>query len=152
MKPATRGLLIGCGSVVLVGVAFAVALVVWFRVNGDGLVARGKAAQAAGASAGARLADAQCVDAALADYKNDRGLVGAVQARLWLTGCLGMARATEGFCTGTPAEGQIMASATWRVAACDAHGLGGDSTCPNILAEVQKHCDARVGGPRGPKP
>jgi hypothetical protein len=49
MKPATRGLLIGCGSVVLLGVAFAVALVVWFRGHGDELMARGKAAQAAGA-------------------------------------------------------------------------------------------------------
>jgi hypothetical protein len=143
MKPATRGLLIGCGSVVLLGVAFAVALVVWFRGHGDELMARGKAAQAAGAKAGTSLADAQCVDTALADYTRDRGLVGAVQARVWMSGCLGTARATEGFCTGTPAEGQIMASATWRVAVCDAHGLGGDSTCPNILAEVQKHCDAR---------
>jgi hypothetical protein len=144
MKPATRGLLIGCGSVALLGLAFAVAGVLWFRSHGDELMARGKAAQDAGTRAGTSLADAQCVDGALADYMRDRGLVGAVQARLWLTGCLGTARATEGFCNGTPAESQIMASATWRVAACDAHGLGGDSTCPNILAEVQKHCDARA--------
>jgi hypothetical protein len=142
MKPATRGLLIGCGGVLGLGLAGAIAMVLWFRSHGDELIARGQAAQAAGAKAGAGLTDAQCVDGALANYARDRGLVGAVQARVWMAGCLGTARATEGFCNGTPAEDQIMASASWRVAACDAHGLGGDSTCPNIMAEVQKHCAA----------
>ncbi|MGH8030173.1 MAG: hypothetical protein ACREO3_09585 [Arenimonas sp.] len=142
MKPAAKGLLIGCGSVVLLGVVSVIGIVVWFRAHGDELAAAGKAAQVAGATAGTSLADAQCVDTALANYTRDRGLVGAVQARVWLNGCLGTARATEGFCTNVPSEDQIMASATWRVAACDAHGLGGDSTCPNILAEVQQHCDA----------
>lgn len=142
MAPATRGILIGCGGVLLVGVAGAIALVLWFRSHGPGLMASGKAAQAAGAKAGAGSSDAQCVDAALANYASDRGLVGAVQARVWMHGCLGTARATEGFCQGVPPEDEIMRSATWRLAGCDAHGLGGDSTCPNILAEVQRHCDA----------
>jgi hypothetical protein len=150
LSPATKGLLIGCGGVLLVGLAGAVAMVLWFRSHGDELMASGKAAKAAGAKAGATLTDAQCVDGALGNYAGDRGLVGAVQARVWMNGCLGTARATEGFCRGVPREAEIMRSATWRVAGCDAHGLGGDSTCPNILAEVQKHCDALA--PPAPPP
>jgi hypothetical protein len=146
MKPLAKGLLIGCGSVVLLGIAAVVAVTLWFRSHGDELRAQGKAAQAAGAKAGAALMDGQCVDAALADYAKDRGMFNAVQARVWLAGCLGTARPTEGFCTGVPPESEIMRSATWRVARCDAHHLGGDSTCPNILAEWQQHCDKL--GPR----
>jgi hypothetical protein len=151
MKPATRGLLIGCGSVVLLGVACAVAVVLYVRSHGEEWMAAGKAAQAEGAKAGAKLTDAQCVDGALSNYAKDRGLAGAVAARVWMTGCFGTATATADLCTGVPPESAIMRSATWRVERCDAHaaGLGGDSTCANILAEVQKHCDAR-GAPAAP--
>jgi hypothetical protein len=74
-------------------------------------------------------------------------MLNAVQARLWLAGCLDSARQTEGLCAGVPEETAILGSAAWRVAQCDAHHLGGDSTCPNILAEVQKHCAARGARP-----
>ena len=144
MKPLAKGLLIGCGSVALLGIAAVVAVVLWFRAHGQELEAEGHAAHDAGAKAGAALMDGQCVDAALADYAKDRGMFSAVQARVWLAGCLGAARPTQGFCDGVPPESEIMRSATWRVARCDAHRLGGDSTCPNILAEVQQHCD-RLG-------
>jgi len=151
MKPATKGLLIGCGSVALLGIGSFIAMALWFRSHGDELMAQGQADQAAGAKAGAALMDGQCVDGALADYAKDRGMFNAVEARLWLTGCLGTARATQGFCTGVPPESEIIRSATWRVAQCDAHHLGGDSTCPNILAEVQKHCDAGGSKPTPPE-
>ena len=146
MSGAKKGLLIGCGSVLVLGLVGVVAVVWWVRSYGPGMMESGKATIEEGEKAGATLADTQCVEGALARYATDRGLVGAVQARVWMNGCLGTARATDGFCQGVPPESEIMRSATWRVARCDAHHLGGDSTCPNILAEVQAHCDRQ--GPR----
>jgi hypothetical protein len=150
MSGLKKGLLIGCGSVLLLGLAGVVAVVFWVRSQGPGWMEAGKAMEDAGAKAGAALADAQCIDGALAEYRKDRGLMGAVNARVWLSGCLGVAQPTADFCAGVPPESEIMASATWRVARCDAHGIGGDSTCPNILAEVQKHCAAQGTPPTAP--
>lgn len=142
MSGAKKGLLIGCGSVLALGIVGVIAVVLWLRAYGPGMMESGKKTIEAGEKAGATQADVQCVDGALAQYAKDRGMVSAVNARLWMGGCLGAAQATPDFCVGVPPESEIMRSATWRVERCDAHGLGGDSTCPNILAEVQKHCGA----------
>jgi len=146
MKPLAKGLLIGCGSIVLLGIVAVVAIGLYINSHGEEWMAAGKAAQEAGAKAGASLTDVQCVDGALSNYAKDRGMTGAVAARVWMAGCFGTARATPDLCVGVPAESEIIRSATWRIEQCDAHaaGLGGDSTCANILAEVQKQCGERA--------
>jgi len=66
--------------------------------------------------------------------------MGGVRVRMWLSGCLEASQPSEGFCNGVPPEREFMRTVTWRVEQCRARGLTGDSTCPNILAEVQQYC------------
>ena len=144
MKPLAKGLLIGCGSIVVLGIVGVVAVALYVRAHGGEWMAQGEAMQAEGAKAGAALADTQCEAQALGNYAKDPGISGAISARVWMAGCFGAARATTELCTGVPPESEILRSAGWRVSRCETHGLGNDSNCANILAEVQKQCAARA--------
>ncbi|HEX7676890.1 MAG TPA: hypothetical protein VF713_02115, partial [Thermoanaerobaculia bacterium] len=140
MKPLAKYLLAGCLVLVLLVIA-GVAAVAWYvRTHKDDLLARAREVRADGAKAGKELTEARCVDDALSRYSNDRGVIGGVRTRVWLTGCLDTSQPTEGFCSGVPQEREFMRTVTWRVDQCRARGLAGDSTCPNILAEVQQYC------------
>ena len=140
MKPLAKYLLAGCLVLVLLVIA-GVAAVAWYvRTHKDDLLAQAREVRADGAKAGKDLSEGRCVDDALSRYSNDRGVIGGVRTRVWLSGCLEASQPTEGFCSGVPPESEFMRTVTWRVDQCRARGLAGDSTCPNILAEVQQYC------------
>ena len=140
MKTFGKVMLAGCTILVLLLVAGIVASVWYFRAHKDEFVSSAKRVRAEGIAAGGQLTEAQCVDKALSRYLGERGIVGGVRSRVWLSGCLTTSRPTENFCAGVPPDGEITQSAMWRVAQCQARGFTGDSTCPNILAAVQEHC------------
>jgi hypothetical protein len=143
MKPLAKGLLIGCGTIVLLGLISVGAIVWYFHTHGDELMAQGKAVMEEGARAGATATGPQCVDGGIDRYSKQRGFTGGIQSRLWLEGCLRASASAREACVGVPAETDFLRSATWRVEQCDKRGLSGDQTCPSILAGLQKFCDEK---------
>lgn len=151
MKPLAKGLFIGCGSVVLLGL-LAVGLVVWYvRAHGGEFMAEGQAAEAAGAQAGVGRSGDECIAGALARFKEKRGITGGVHARLWLEACLRASEADAAFCATVPPRSEFTRTVAWSVQQCTAAGLGGDSACSSVLAGAQEHCaggrDARAPAP-----
>lgn len=140
MKPLAKYLLAGCSVLVLLVIA-GVAAVAWYvRTHGDDLLAQAREVRSDGVKAGKDLTEERCVDDALSRYSNDRGVIGGVRTRVWLSGCLEASQPTEGFCSGVPPESEFVRTAKWQVDQCRSRGLADDSTCPNILAEVQQYC------------
>src|SRR5258708_21853730 len=140
MKPIAKVLLAGCSVLVLLAVAGIAGLAWYVRAHKDDLLAQARKVRSDGAQTGRNLTEARCVDDALSRYINDKGVIGGVRTQVWLGGCLEASQPTEGFCNGVPSESEFMRTVNWRVDQCRARGLTGDSTCPNILAEVQRYC------------
>jgi len=147
MKPVVKGVLIGCSVLVVLGVAAIVAIGWFVKTRSGDLVAKGKVIHSEGATFGRGTSESQCVATAMDRYRNDRGVVGGIKQRVWLSGCLETSTVETNFCDGVPAQDAIAGTVAWRVARCSDLGFAGDSTCPNILAEVQTYC----GGARKKK-
>ncbi len=140
MHPALKVILIGCGVIVVVGIV-AIALVGWYVKSHSGdWIAQGKAIRAEGAAYGKSVSESQCLGETMSRYRANRGMMSGIRQRVWLSGCLEAASLDAEFCSAVPAEQQFGSTVTWRVARCQDFGLQGDSTCPNILAEVQRYC------------
>lgn len=144
MHPVLKFFLIGCAVVIVLGI-IAVAVVGWYVKSHSGQwMAQGKAVRGEGMSFGRTATEPQCVSEAMTRYRAHTGMVNGISQRLWLDGCLETASVDAEFCAGVPAEDQFTASVTWRVKQCRDFGFQGDSTCPNIVAEVQRYCAGPV--------
>ena len=140
MNPILKVVLIGCGVIVVVGIV-AVALIGWYvKSHGSDWMAQGKAIRAEGATFGRGTTESQCLTEAMSRYRAKRGMMSGIRQRIWLQGCLEASSFEPDFCSGVPAEEQFGATVRWRVSRCQDLGLQGDSTCPNILAEMQRYC------------
>jgi hypothetical protein len=147
MNKVGKVFLIGCGSIVALGVLAVVAIALYWRANGDQLIASGEASRQQGAEAGAKLQGGACIDAALARPMS--GFSDALGTRLWLDGCLEASDPGEAVCAGAPPETEIMKSVEWRLEQCKARGHANDNACSNLLASVQSYCTGRAAAPGG---
>ena len=139
MSPGTKTALIVAACLGLVGALVAGAG--WYVYSKkDQWLAEGQAIHEEGLRAGASVAESECVRDSMARYRKDPSVLGAIASRVWLAGCLETSRPESDFCTGVPNEDAILDSATWRVGICSRYGIEGDSTCPNVPAEVQGYC------------
>src|SRR5262245_42472806 len=110
MAKAGKVILIGCGSVVLLGLLAVAGIVLYLRAHGDELLEQGQAVREQGREAGTRLAGSACVDAALVRLGTDAGFGGQIEARLWLDGCLEGSDPGAALCRAVPPESEIMKS------------------------------------------
>lgn len=141
MKPVVKGLLVGCGIVLFLGVAGVIASVYFWKKNEGKIRAQADAARAEAREFGRTATDSQCVAAAMDRYRADTSFIGEAKSRVWLTGCLETSRAESAFCTGVPPTSEIMKTVTWRLGECSRLGLDGDKGCTRILTEVQDYCE-----------
>ena len=152
MKPLARGLLIGCGLVVLVGGGVMGAIAWYVSQNYEDWEAQGKVAMEEGTRAGAGTSAEACVEGALARLRKDSSMVGAIDARVWMQGCLGAsdeATTPTGFCAQVPAQSQITDSVQWRLAQCTERGFADNQHCNSVIPGVQHFCDGqRAAGKR----
>ncbi|HUP47960.1 MAG TPA: hypothetical protein VNA04_04135 [Thermoanaerobaculia bacterium] len=154
MTRTVKALLIG-GTALLILAVLAIFLVVrYVSANKDRLMARADEVRSAGVSFGKSRGESECVAEALGRYRGDRSLMGAVRARVWLSGCLESSSPEPSFCANVPRDDEITRTVAWRIAQCAQRGMEGDSRCPNILAEVQTYCEGdrrarKVSPPRG---
>ena len=137
---AVKGVLIGCAALLLLAAAGVFVAVRYVSKNTDQWVAKGTEIRDAGLTFGKSKRESDCVAESLNRYRGDRSIMGAIRVRIWLSGCLESSAVEPDFCTNVPPETEIMQSATWRAAVCAQNGMQGDSTCPNLVAEVQTYC------------
>jgi hypothetical protein len=146
MKPLARGLLIGCGLILLIGGGVAGGVAWYVSQNYESWEAQGKASMEEGKRAGAGQAAEFCVDGAMERLKKDSGMVGVVDARVWMQSCLGAsdeAATPTGFCDDVPAQTEITGSIQWRMAQCKARGFADNSQCGSVIPGVQQFCDTQ---------
>jgi hypothetical protein len=140
--PISRGLkvvLILLAVLFGLGVALVSASYVWWTKNKDQLMAQGKAAQLEGESFGRdHLADA-CLDEAMSRNASCGGLMCEIRTKLFLSGCLAVSKERPGFCDRVPSSSEIIVSARWALAQCEARHRS-DQACPRLLQELQVHC------------
>ena len=137
---ALKGVLIGCGAVLILAAIGVFLAVRYVSKNQDRWVARSTEIRDAGRTFGKSKRESDCVAESLNRYRGDRSIMGAFRARIWLSGCLESSAVEPDFCTNVPPETEIARSAAWRVGVCARNGMQGDSNCPNVIAEVQTYC------------
>jgi hypothetical protein len=143
MKPVVKGLLIGCGVLIAIGIIGVVGLVWFVNANKDKLIAQGKEVESEGMQFGKNVAEPKCVDEALSRSMKDSGITGTIRSSIWLDGCLASSAFTDGFCDSVPSDDEITRSVIWRNEQCRNRGFAGGQ-CGNVLAPVQKYCHSSV--------
>ena len=112
----------------------------WVSKNGAQLKREGEKAKHDGAAfAWNRDAEA-CVDEGLRRLAEHNGIIDQAETKLFLKACLEKAKRPDGFCTGAPAHGEIMASASWAMERCVAKGRPKDQDCARLLQGVLEAC------------
>lgn len=149
MQPLARGLLIGCGLLILVGGGVAGAVAWYVSQNYESWEAQGKAAMQEGARAGVGATADSCVDGGMARLKKDSSMQGGIYARVWMQSCLSAsdeASTPTGFCDDVPAQSEIADSIKWRMAQCSARGFADNQQCNSVIPGVQQFCDTQRKG------
>jgi hypothetical protein len=142
MKPLTKGLLVGCGGLLVLGAMF-VAFGVWlYRTQGPGIMEGAQEAVEDGKRAGASRTGEQCVAQGLDQAARGTSMADGVRAPIWMQSCLEASSTGHAACAGVPAEREFTASLRWRFAECERRGYGKDQRCTGALAVVQRFCHA----------
>lgn len=133
---------VGC----LIAVVIAVALAAgggfyWWKNYGQGMVEGMAKTVEEGEEYGRAADESRCVNEAVARYKRERGIGGAIKARIFLKGCLESSGAADGFCDGVPSKTEFARSGEWKSERCKQAGLP-DELCPQIFEEVQDYCSS----------
>lgn len=132
--------LVGAGLLLLV-LGTCGGVYAWFQMNADRLAEQGKAAMRDGAHFGGGQQAPVCVAEALRRLtQGELGIVGEATNKVFLESCLDVAKRPTGFCDGVPPRDQIIASASWALARCEALGQGGSQPCTRLVGAIQENC------------
>ncbi|MBS2027578.1 MAG: hypothetical protein JST54_06725 [Deltaproteobacteria bacterium] len=141
-------------GVVAAGIALFLLLIggifLYVRSHKDELISAGKEAMSAGAAYGTNQTAQGCIDEGLHRLTGISSFGDEVKNNLWATGCLQAAAPTPGFCNDVPLEGEILKTASWRLAQCNAHAGVDPQRCQRFLQVWQKACHPSPEGPGSP--
>ena len=112
----------------------------WANKNGARLKRESEKAKRDGASFAWKSDAGGCVDEGLRRLGEHNGIIDQAENNLFLKACLGQAKRPDGFCTGVPAHGEIMAAASWALERCAAKGKPKDQDCARLMQVVQTAC------------
>lgn len=92
---------------------------------------------------GASMNEQACYERAVATMKSPDGqsFGAAIRNGVTMKGCLQTSKLSPSFCTGIPAQSEIMASAAWEVSTCAKIGAGGQ-LCQSLVREVPRYCSS----------
>lgn len=147
MSPTTKKILIGVSiflAVMLLGcVIFAVAGASWLEQWATGMQEQGERASVEGAEFAAGHDQEACVvDGLRRDDLCAGSLTCEVGAGVFLQRCLELATPVPGLCDEVPPRGEIVRSAQWTVAECNARGHVGSQPCTRLIPAIQRHCES----------
>lgn len=137
---------IGVGCLVAVVIAVALAAgggFYWWKNYGEGMVEGMSKTVEEGQGYGREADESKCVNESVERYKRDRGIGGAIKARIFLKGCLESSAPSAGFCDGVPTKTEFSRSGEWKSEKCQQAGLN-DELCPQIFEEMQEYCASSV--------
>ncbi|HEX8693155.1 MAG TPA: hypothetical protein VF746_12085 [Longimicrobium sp.] len=145
MPPWAKYLLIGCGTLLVLGVVVVGAAVWWISKNSGRIASRMEGVVEEGRRAGSGTDEQGCVGLALA-YGGE-GLQGMVNVRPFLEGCLRAARETPGFCEAVPQPDEFRRSIAWSTAQCRGSN---NPRCSSVMQTKLQYC--WEGRPKGTQP
>lgn len=68
------------------------------------------------------------------------GLMCEARSGLFMQYCLGASARAPDLCADVPPRREIMRSARWAIARCEADGRPGDARCQRLMQRLQDHC------------
>jgi hypothetical protein len=142
-------LIIAAVFVLLLAALVGFGVYLW-RQHGPQLIENAQKAGAEAREFGKGKDNQACLEEAVSRHKRAEGFGELIGLSLFLDGCLDVSEPTEGFCDGVPSQTSFIKSAQWQAEQCTKYGLSQEKQCGQIFVQVQKHCDARSGGPQEP--
>ena len=139
--------LIVIGVVMVLVLAVGVGGDLWWKNNGDTMVADAKAAMDEGRRFAAGKDSWACVDEGARRAKG-AGLTGAIATRLFLDACLKGARLAPGFCDAVPSPSEILTAVSWQAQLNQKYGLNPPFETAAVPQALQAFCAERSVAPQ----
>jgi hypothetical protein len=137
--------LIGCGVLILLGIAAVVAGGFWWKRNSGSIQAEVAVGAREGARYGVSNDEAACFEQAKQRAAGSMSVAGSISVGAYMRSCLEFARETPAFCDDVPPQTALRRTAEWQGARC-----GDDAICRNVAQVVQQYCTSgRVKRPAG---
>lgn len=127
--------LIGCGVVLLLGVALVVSWLLWWNRNRDDLESAAGAAAREGARYGLVHDEQACLAEGTRRANDQKSLAEGFAVGAFVRACLEYSRESPGFCQDVPPVTAVRRSAEWQQQRC-----GGDVGCRNASQVTQGYC------------
>lgn len=127
--------LIGCGVLLLLGIAAVVGTGIWWERNRGDIEAEAAVAAREGARFGLTADEAACFEQAERRAEGSLSLAGGFSVGAYMRSCLEFSRQTPGFCDDVPPQGALRRTIEWQTARC-----GDDLECRNVSQVVQQYC------------
>lgn len=113
MSTAGKAVIIVALCVLFLGIIGAGAGIYWWTRHGRQAVANTVKTVEEAQEAGKKTDNQGCVDQALARYKQEEGLGGAISSSIFMQGCLQESRPTPGFCDDVPNPNDLVRATAW---------------------------------------
>ncbi|HEX2209700.1 MAG TPA: hypothetical protein VHG93_18610 [Longimicrobium sp.] len=127
--------LIGCGVLLLLGIAGIVATGMWWKRNRGDIEAQAIVAAREGARYGVSSDEAACFEEAKQRAGGAMTVVGSLSVGAYMRSCLEFSRQTPAFCDDVPPQSALRRTIEWQSARC-----GDDADCRNVTQVVQQYC------------
>lgn len=127
--------LIGCGVLILLGIAAVVAGGIWWKRNRGDIEAEAVVAAREGARYGVSHDEAACFEEAKQRASGSMSVAGSFSVGTYMRSCLEFSRQTPAFCDDVPPQTALRRSVEWQSARC-----GDDTTCRSVSQVVQQYC------------
>lgn len=142
MPPWLKYGLIGCGTLLVLGVIVVGVAVWWFSRNAPRIASGLEAVVEEGRRAGNGTDEQGCVGLAM-EY-GGTGVRGMMRIPAFLEGCLRAARETPGFCDGLPRQEEFRRTVGWPAAQCRGSN---NPRCSAVMQGKLRYC--QEGRPKG---
>jgi hypothetical protein len=142
MSRTAKIVLIVLGSFVVIAVCvLALGVLLWVR-HGPSLIDAGARQFEEGAAYGQQTDEQGCLDQAVARYKSNSGIGGAMGAGIFAQACWGESQPTSGFCDSVPKPLDVFRAQRWQAEQSRKAGidneLGGQ-----IFVQLRNYCAAK---------
>lgn len=127
--------LIGCGVVLLLGVALVVSWLLWWNRNSDTFESAAGAAAREGARYGLAHDEQACLDEGTRRANEQKNLAEGFAAGAFVRACLEYSRESPRFCENVPPVTAVRRSIEWQEQRC-----GTDMGCRNSSQVAQAWC------------
>ena len=135
------------GAVLVAGFATCGGFYLWLQSNSERLQEEGKVIMKEGGRFGMGKEAPACLFEAVRRLASLDGIVAEASNKVFLESCLKTAKLSAPFCDDVPPRHEIIQSAAWALARCNALGKGEMKSCARLVGAVQERCLATPKSP-----